>query len=164
MTLSEWESIAKIASSVATVLILGVSATVAVFLYLWQRQAARIESIRKMQDNYRYYNQLVLDNPDLLEYERLNHKWGNLSSDEVKKMYRLFIKINMYYSNYDAGLRKAMGKTAWESHLNNLANTTFGDREFIKQHIFPRGYENAFRAEVLKRWEAIDKQGALSNH
>ena len=161
MTLEDYANIAKIVTSVGTVFILCISATIAFLLYRWQRESAKIDTIRKLHSDLLAFTQLVLANDDLQEMEAKNHRWGTLTKKEVVKMYRYFILFNSSYHIYEAGSRNAIRSEAYHSELNNVANITYEEREFIKQHVFPRGYENGFRKCIVSLWERIDQSGTL---
>jgi len=163
MDLETLASISKIVSSIASVLLLGVSVTVGIFVYKWQRESSKISCIQKLHDDLRFYNQLVLENDDLQDMEVKLHRWGTITKDEVKKMYYYFILFNVTYNSYEAANRGAINKLVYESQVNNVANTTYDEREFIKKHVFPRGYENGFRKIILSKWELIDSTGTLPN-
>ncbi len=161
MGLKDFAAIAEIITSVATVLILGTSATVAVMLYKWHRDTAKISNNRLLNENLRHYNELMISNEQLQDLDIKRHRWGNLEKDELIMMYQYFIYLNLTQSAFKA--RKALDNEVFESQLNNAANLTYKDREFINQHVFPRGYSGGFQSELKKRWEKIYKDGTLSS-
>jgi len=78
-------------------------------------------------------------------------------------MYRYFILLNIALSLFEADKRGSVDTSTYQSQMNNTANTTFQDKEFIKQHVLPRGYPRTFRDDIITRWESIDKNGTLQN-
>ena len=83
MTLQEYSAIATIAASVATLVFIGASTVVAIFAYRWHVENAKIETTRKLAEDLRYYNDLVLSNEDLQQLVAASHRWGSLSKEEV---------------------------------------------------------------------------------
>jgi uncharacterized membrane protein len=162
LTLSDWADIARIVTSIASVLVLAASATAAVLVYRWQRKLARIEATRKLNDDNRAYNLLVIENEDLQSLDAQRHRWGQLENSDVKKMFSYFILVNISYNLYEAYLNNAVDKNVYRSQLDNCANTTYLEKDFVLQHVFPRGYKEGFCNEIKERWEAISKDGTLS--
>ncbi|MEE9337489.1 MAG: hypothetical protein V3U87_05370, partial [Methylococcaceae bacterium] len=156
MTLEDY---AKIVTSIGTILILCISVIIAFLLYRWQRESSKIDTVRKLHDDLSSYTRLVLENEDLQELEAKNHRWGALSKEEVVKMYRYFLLFNSSYSVFEARNKNAIRLEMYLSEMNNVANMTYEEREFIKKHVFPRGYENGFRKCILDLWAEIDKSG-----
>ena len=103
------------------------------------------------------FNQALLNDPELLEFEIELHPFGKLTKREMKKVYFYFLRWNVAYSAY-TGKGEMLDRLAL-SALNNEANISFPDREFIKQHVFGRGYNREFTAEFEKKWEMIEKTG-----
>jgi len=130
-------------------------------LYRWQRESSKIDTVRKLHDDLSSYTKLVLENEDLQELEAKNHRGGTLTKGEVVKMYRYFLLFNSSYSIFEAGSRNAIRSEAYHAEMNNVANMTYEEREFIKKHVFPRGYENGFRGCILDLWKQIDLSGTL---
>ena len=162
MKLEDYAHIATIVSGVSTVILLAISTGVAYFVYRWHRESSLVINHRQIQEDLRHYNFLVLENKDLQKLEGQRHRWGKLDEDDVVKMYHYFIMLNISYSAYECMKRKAISKPVYESKINNTANLTFIDREFILQHVFPRGYENGFKKEITDRWRKIENSGTLN--
>jgi hypothetical protein len=161
VTLQEYSWVAQIISSIVNILLVGVSTSVAVYVYRWHRESAKVETIRRLSEDLRHYNELVLSNEDLQELATENHPWGKLQKDDIRRMYRYFTYLNIAVNMFEARARGAVDMNKYESHINNTANLTFKDREFIKQHVLPCGYAKVFREELLYRWERIDRGGSL---
>nr|VFJ58915.1 MAG: hypothetical protein BECKDK2373C_GA0170839_106830 [Candidatus Kentron sp. DK] len=87
MTLEQISQIAGIISSIGTVIILAISATVAVLIYRWQRESAKIEAFRRLSEDRWQYNQLVLDlflnNENLQESVSKSHGCEHLEKQDI---------------------------------------------------------------------------------
>lgn len=156
--LEHYANTAKIVTSFASVMVLSVSATTAIYIYLWQRKSARIEATKKLNDDLREYNMLVIKTLELQELEASSHPWGDrkLEISEVKKMYYYFILLNVSYNLYAAYSIDSIDKGVYRAQLDNTANNTCADRNFIEQHVFPRGYKEEFCKELIGRWDFIE--------
>lgn len=161
MTLEDYAAIASIIASIATVLILGTSASVALMLYIWHRDSAKAANARILNEDRRHLNELMLSNQQLHDLEIKRHRWGRLNKDEVVLMYTYLMYLNIAHSALEAYKRNALGRETFESHINNTANLTHKDRDFINQHVLPRGYGIGFQSELKNRWGEIDKNGTL---
>ena len=120
-----------------------------------------MDSIRKQNDDLRAYNLLVLENDFLQDMETNNHRWGKLEKHDVKKMYSYFILFNVSYNLYDAYSNNSIDEDVYKAQLDNTANTTYRERDFILQHVFPRGYKKSFCGEIESRWKNISESGTL---
>src|SRR4051794_38741782 len=105
LTLEEWSWVATIVSSAVNIVLVTVSTLVAVYVYRWHRESARIESSRKLQDDLQYFNALVLGNEDLQALAVETHPWGSITKDDVIRMYRHFIWLNIANTMFDANAR-----------------------------------------------------------
>jgi hypothetical protein len=161
VSLQEYAWLAQIVSALVNLLLVSISTGVAIYVYKWHREVARLETSSRFQEALRSYNELVLENDEMQDLTIQTHPWGSLEKTEVVRMYRYFLWLNISVALYDAKIRNAVDKPTYESHINNTANLTFKDREFIKQHVLPRGYPKAFREELMRRWNQIDKGGSL---
>ena len=104
--LQDYSHYATIISGITSIILLTVSSIVAIFVYKWNRENGRIETTRKLSEDLRHYNELVLHNEDLQELVSKSHRWGNLEKEGVIKMYRYFILFNIAFSMYEAKKRK----------------------------------------------------------
>lgn len=127
----------------------------------WLRQSAKVEARRRLSDALRQYNGLVLGNKDFQQAERDGHPWGTLSEEEVVRMYRHFLKLNLAVDLWEAMRRDAIESHTFHSYFRHSANTTFYDRDFIKKHVLPRGYPQQFRDDLQGLWAKIDAEGPL---
>jgi uncharacterized membrane protein len=163
MTLEESAQIAKIITSLVSVFLLTISVIVAVSVYRWQRHKEKIDTARRLAEDLRHYNELVLKNEDLQEIAAASHRWGHLDKKDVVRMYRYFVLFNVALSLFEAKGKKAVNTATYEAQMNTFANTTFADKDFVKQHVFPRGYTKEFRKEIGDRWLLIDRDGTLNS-
>ena len=157
--IAQYADIAKIVTSFASVMVLSASATAAVFIYSWQRKSGRIEATKKLNDDLREYNLLVINNEELQILESESHPWGEkkLTPEEVKKMYFYFILINVSYNLFASYVNSSIDKKVYKAQLDNTANNTSADRRFIEDNVFPRGYAEDFIKEITERWDFIEK-------
>ena len=153
MTLQDAAHLAQIVSGIAQVLFLTVSTTVAVLVYRWHRSNAHIEAERRLSEDLRHYNNMILEDEELQDIEVENHPHGNLDRDGVKRMYKHFIRMNISMNLWEARRRNAVSEKRFLTHLNNLAMQTYRDRDFIMQHVLPRGYPEDFRELLLNTWQ-----------
>ncbi|MFC4215991.1 hypothetical protein ACFP4H_22525 [Pseudophaeobacter arcticus] len=143
--------------------ILGVITTVLAVYIAWMAFAANIRF--KKHSNYtgainqwQTVNQTILGDDNLLEIERENHPFGTLTLAETKKMYHYFCSLNIA-RNALVGLNTGHLEVSYANfYINNCANISFKDRDFIRINVFPRGYP-VLRHEIEKRWELIEKEG-----
>lgn len=159
MTLSEWADVARIVSSIGTIVILATSVYIAYRVHRWQRDSAKAQAQSQFSEQMRHFNFLILESEELQALEAKHHPWGKLSCQEVKNMYRYFVLLNVAHSLLAAKNSKNIDEEAFESHMTNFANMMFDEREFIKKHCLPRGYPKVFRQELINRWESRDKNG-----
>ncbi len=153
LNLDDWVKIAKIVTSVGSVLILAISTWIAYSIWKLQRDLARSSAISLHVEQMRHWNLLVLENTDLQEFESNHHSWGELSRNEVKKMYRFFILLNVLHSQFSAYQIKAIDENVYSSVLKNIANMTYSNSDFIEKNCFNRGYPDSFKNELRKAWE-----------
>jgi hypothetical protein len=157
MTLQETAWLAQIVSGAFSIVFVGIMAMVAVSVYRWHRQNAKIETTRRISEDMRHYNQLVLASDELQALAIETHRWGTLTKEEVIRMYRYFIYLNISVSAYQARLRSAIDEPDYESVMNNTANITFNDRAFIKQHVLPRGYSKKSEMNSYKDGDELTR-------
>lgn len=130
MTLEEYAHIARIITSFVSVFILAISAVVAISVYRWYREKEKIDTARKLAEDLRHWNELVLANEDLQEIAAATHRWGHLKKEDVIRMYRYFVLFNVAHSLFEANKKKAVGTETYEAQMNNFSNTTFADKVF----------------------------------
>jgi hypothetical protein len=76
-------------------------------------------------------------------------------------MYHYFVLLNVFQAAYTASQRGAIDEATYRAHLNNIANLTCNDSEFISQHVLPRGYTDEFRQTLQHLWTDIRTRGTL---
>lgn len=163
MTLQDYAALAQIITSIVGLFIATLSAVATWYGYKWIRLNAKIETRRRMSEALQHYNELILASSDWQKAEESKHPWGTLSQDEVVKMYRYFLLLNMSVDMWEAHLREAVSPCGYNSHMNHLANVTHMDQEFIKRHVLTRGYPLDYREELMRRWTLIDREGLLKS-
>jgi len=162
MNLEQASAVAQIVSSVLTAVLTGVGAYAAWFAYRWNRQNAKIEAQRRLSEDLRHYNELVLSDPTLQKYEAEHHPWGTITQNEVIQMYRYFILLNIYVNLWEAWLRGSVDEAIFTTAFNHFANTSYDDQAFIKKHVLPRGYPKKFRELLVQGWSLVSERGVLA--
>ncbi|MGH1439399.1 MAG: hypothetical protein ACRBBR_04730 [Cellvibrionaceae bacterium] len=102
MELEDWANIARIITSIASLAVLCFTAYIAWSVKKWQIDAAKSNVSSQTTEHMRQYNMLVLSDPDLQDFEAKTHPFKDLSRNNIKKMYRYFILLNVQHSRFIA--------------------------------------------------------------
>lgn len=143
--------ISDIPSTLNTAIIL-----IMLLVFLNDRRRSRNEGTSNFQSSMQIFNQAVLNDDDFIKYDCQLHPFGDLSEPEIKKIYFWFLAFNISYAAAQASKHKSMRSKLAKSSLTNIANLSFSDRDFIKKHVFTRGYDNKFVQKFEKLWLKID--------
>jgi hypothetical protein len=147
-----WSAIlSDIPSTLNTLIIL-----VMMMVFLYDRRRSRNEGTSNFQSSMQVFNQAVLNDDDFIKYDCQLHPFGCLSEPEMKKVYYWFLAFNISYAAVQASKHKSMRSKLAKSSLANIANISFGDREFIETHVFSRGYDGDFVKEFKTKWQKIE--------
>lgn len=148
-------------STTSEVLFTALSAFAAVYAYKWSREKIKIDAQKFLAEQRWNYNSLLMNYDELKHIEIDRHPWGKINKEDIGNMVIYFTLLNASVTLWQAHKLSAVEEGIYESAFNHLANRTHRDREFIKQHILPRGYPKLYREELIQRWEKIDKEGHL---
>ena len=91
-TLADYANVAQIVGGIGGLVVAAVSALFAWYAYNWLKQSAKVEARRRLSDALRQYNELVISNENIRKYEKAEHPSGDLSDEEMVRMYRHFLK------------------------------------------------------------------------
>lgn len=148
-----WSAVVSdIPSTLNTAIIL-----IMLLVFLNDRRRSRNEGTSNFQSSMQIFNQAVLNDDEFIKYDCQLHPFGDLSEQEIKKVYFWFLAFNISYAAAQASKHKSMRSKLAKSSLTNIANLSFGDRNFIEKHVFTRGYDNEFVLGFKKQWREIDK-------
>ena len=107
--------------------------------------------------SWQAFNQVVADDQDFQDFEMVLHPYGELCRVQIKRVYFYFMRFNTAYSAY---------RNTGEFHsplaisaLHTEANVSFKDREFVRKHVFSRGYDREFCDKFEELWEEIETTG-----
>jgi len=103
-------------------------------------------------------NNTVLSDNDLLKIEAENHPFGVVNEADMKRIYHYFNWLNVSVYIYNAHKIGIADKELRDTRLRNHALITFRDREFIRIHVFPRGYGDDFVRVFESHWNALEKK------
>ncbi len=139
----------------------GATLALAILVFNWTRKSERNSVTRSAQSDWRDYNLAVLADEELQRLEAENHLHDGLTSLEVKKMCIYFIKLNVPYNMWIAQKSDLITNADVDREISNQAALLFDDRDFIKKHIFPRGYDDAFCDLFHAKWKTREGQQAI---
>ena len=135
-----------------------------VFNLLRSRSHRNDEGTKGYNASWQVFNQSFLNDPDLIEIECELHPFGKLTHTEMKRVYFWFLRFNVTYSAYRSTHRKFMSTKLAQSSLANEANLSYRDQDFIKKHVFVRGYDKGYTDSIIDLWEQIDKRNKNIAH
>jgi hypothetical protein len=140
--------------------ILSAAATIALtwIIYRYTRKREQFESTSQVQNEWQFYNQIAISDPEILEMDARAHPFGTLDAGGMKRLNVAFLKLNIAYNTWSGGNGHVDRKVA-ESSLNNVANTLYADRSFIRVHALPRGYPVEFAQMMERKWSNIEQSG-----
>lgn len=122
----------------------------------WKQRATQVFSgSRDFNSSWQTFNQTLINDNQLIDFERELHPCGELSRDQMKRVYFYFMRLNVAYSAYSG--TGELNESLANSALNNEANLSFPDRKFIRTHVFGRGYDKDFADQFEARWGDIKK-------
>lgn len=108
---------------------------------------------RDFNHSWQTFNQVVINDVDLQDFEGAFHPFGELSRRDVKKMYFYFLRFNNAYSAFRNG--DEFHSPLALSAIRTEANVSFKDRLFVRKNVFGRGYDKDFSEEFEKMWKQI---------
>ncbi|TPM39366.1 MULTISPECIES: hypothetical protein [unclassified Mesorhizobium] len=149
MTLHDIHDIAEIFGAIGA--LIGAVGTIALTWLVFrfsQKQEAQ-KSTEDVQNWWQTHNSVVLSNPRLLSLEKRLHPFGDLTDEEVRRLYIHFMTLNVCYNAW--ANRDQIDRSLSESTIDNSVNRLFLDRDFVVQHVLPRGYPKDFAEEILRR-------------
>lgn len=129
------------------------------YVFLKQRKTQRYSGTAEYNASWQTFNQLVVGDTDFQDFEAELHPYEDLSRKDVKRIYFHFLRFNVAYAAFSGASEGELEAKLAESSLANLANVSFHDREFIKKHVFARGYNKAFANKFNELWLRIERNG-----
>jgi hypothetical protein len=150
--ITQIHDVAEIASAAATVIL-------AWLVYQFSRKQEIDKSTGDIQKEWQNHNAVVLGHPELIAMEGKLHPNGQLTDEQVRRMYLHFMTLNVCYNSWANG--DEVDRELAQSTINNSVNRMYSDREFVFAHVLPRGYPLKFTAEIRRRMDIIEKTGSL---
>jgi hypothetical protein len=133
---------------------------IAVGISLWVvwkgNKKDRNEGTYNFNQSWQTFNHLVVSEKTFLEIECALHPHGDLTLEEMKRVYFWFLRFNVSYMAHRESTHQSMRKALAKSALNNEANLSYPDRKFIKTHVFTRGYDSDFTKKFCDLWDEIE--------
>lgn len=143
--------------ALVSLILSGAAIAFAAYVHWNQRKLQKHLNTRDFNSAWQGFNQTLVSNDAFVGFERVAHPYGELSEEDVKRLYFYFMRFNVAYSAF-IGDKQLRSKLA-ESALKNEINVSFKDREFIKRHVFRRGYDSDFAEKFIAGWEKIETTG-----
>lgn len=154
MTFSEIADAASIVTAIAT-------AIIAYRVFIWSKSTEIANQSRQTNNEWQSFNQMVLEDNELLQLEADLHPYGKLDRSGAKKMYFYFMWVNLADNTLRARKLGRIDDDLAEERLRNQALVTYLDRGFIEQHVFSRGYQRDVCREFRERWQELDTKEHL---
>ncbi|MEL7184667.1 MAG: hypothetical protein AAGK57_13590, partial [Pseudomonadota bacterium] len=105
-------------------------------------------------------NDAILEVEEYQKFEQDMHPHGDLTADDVKKLYFYFNILNKarlsLFMVWNDDVDVKLGNT----NLNLVANLLYKDRQFVRDHAFPRGYVH-LPGEIELRWAKIEERDGV---
>ena len=127
----------------------------ATFSLYKQHKSQSLNVTNNYNKSWQVFNSLLIQDESLIEIERGIHPHGEVSKQDIKRIYYYFLRFNVAYGAF-TGTGEMNSRLA-ESSLNNEANCTYADQIFIRENVFGRGYNEEFSNEFERRWKIITK-------
>lgn len=140
-----------------------VCASIAVVISAWvfyrQSRLQRHVETRAYNEAWQLYNQTALQDEQLLSIERELHPYSNMTTGDTRRMFLYFMRFNVIYGVFSGSgeIHRPLATSAFR----NEANVSYSDREFIRKHVFPRGYDVSFTEALEELWKKIEKSKKL---
>lgn len=134
-----------------------VALAISFFNFLRQQGNQRFIGTQTFNSSWQSFNQVLVGDDQFIEFESQFHPFGKLTHDEVKKLYYYFMRFNVAYAAFQG--RDHFHRKLASSSLRNEANLTFRDRNFIREHVFGRGYDKGFSDQFEENWKLIEDSG-----
>jgi hypothetical protein len=129
---------------------------IAYIVYRWAKKTENANATREAQNEWQQYNQLVLTNPDVAQVDRNLHQHGDISAEDHRKMFVYFMILNMGLNIWISKQNKLIRPDIAVSINKNISSLLHKDKDFIEQHVFPRGYPDLFAELLREHWQGID--------
>lgn len=144
MNIEQWGVVAEIIGSLGTV-------ALAIIVIIINRNYEKQKIDHDMQHWWHTHNSSVLSDPDLLEIEAKLHPYGDITAEDVKRMYLHFMKLNIALNCWSSS--SLADNEIKEETIHNCVETTFKDKDFVIEHVLRRGYPRDFSEEIKHRYE-----------
>ncbi|MFK0273259.1 hypothetical protein ACIQUG_06270 [Ensifer sp. NPDC090286] len=148
----------EVLANVAEIVAAGATVAISWFIFDYTRKREIFESSAQIQTEWQIHNQIIMSDNYLLEMEADMHPFGEISSEQTKRMYSYFLKLNLAFNSWSGSALHVDEKLA-TSTVNNTINILYSDREFIKSHVFPRGYPRSFTRMIEDKWTEMETGG-----
>lgn len=139
---------------ILTLLFASAALALSIYTFIRQRRSQVFSGTKDFNSAWQLFNQTLVGDKEFLAFERELHPHGDLSEEDIKRIYFYFMRFNVAYSAFKGSGELSMRLA--QSALNNEANLSFHDREFIKKHVFGRGYDRGFADKFIKKWAEIE--------
>lgn len=137
-----------------------VAVYVALVAYRLNRKSNNNQTFLASVQQWQALNNAILTSQELREIEVENHPFGEVDEKDVQRMYLYFCRLNVARTSYESLMSGLADEQICNGHINNVANLLKGDRDFVRNHCFPRGYPKISK-ELEKRWALIDDRDGL---
>ena len=127
-----------------------------VYTFFRQRNSQVFADTKEFNAAWQIFNQTLVGDEDFIRFEQALHPHGELSTEDIKRVYFYFMRFNVAYSAFE-GTGELSERLA-QSAFNNEANLSFHDRDFITKHVFGRGYDRGFADQFIKKWKEIEQR------
>lgn len=144
-------------SDFATIVFAAAAVYVAFVTYKLQRKQHAASTLQFLSDRWGVYNSRIIEDKALQEFEAGIHPHGKLTSNDIKKLYYYFDLLNQARLSMHKVWLDDLDVATGNADISLVANLLYGDRDFVRDHAFPRGYVH-LPAEIEKRWAYIDEK------
>lgn len=146
-----------IALDAGVLLVSALAIAISVYTLNKQSSSEKFNGTRDFNALWQVFNQVLSDTEEFVKFERELHPYGDLSREDVLRMYFYFMRFNTVYAS-TRNPDQLEGPLAM-SALNTEANISYRDRQFVRDHVFGRGYDVAFSQKIEMLWATIQKTG-----
>ena len=145
----------EVIQDVATVVIAVAAIYIAYIGYSLRERQHHAQTIRFIFEGWGEFNDVILKSEEYREFETKMHPHGDVSANEIRKMYYYFGILNKARTTLFLVWMDDIDIALGNADINLIANLLYRDREFIRTHVFPRGYVH-LPSEIEKRWALSD--------
>lgn len=141
--------------------IVGALATVVIawLVFSYSRKRESLELTASIQRDWQQVNVAVLSSEELLAIEAKLHPFGALDVAQARSLFRHFLILNVAFSAWASRGHFSHDALA-QSTVRDAINIVYKDREFVRNHVLPRGYPAEFAKIIEDGWAEIERTGS----